>query len=228
MKKIFGIIFILLFGISALAQKGGIEILETGGFHGEEITAKTGEIWLGLFRQNENFVLLPSVITVEEVNDPIVDGPEDRSGKEVKVLGREAPLFLIRGRGFVQSREVKTVFAGPELINRNFNRDYEFSGQKYNLRVEGEKGETPENLNQTSALVLSRGEIKQVLYKPEKCDDCVWQINWAGDIDGDGRLDFYMYLTDHYNVARMKLFLSSSAGKGALVKEAAEFVTTGC
>ena len=97
---------ILVFGFSVFAQKGKIEIIETGAFHGDEISAKTGENWLGLLKQNGNYTLLPVVITVVNVHDPIVDESEsEKTGKEVKILGQENAVFLIRGGNFTQSRE---------------------------------------------------------------------------------------------------------------------------
>lgn len=228
-KSILFIAIVLIFSISAFAQN--IQILETGGFHGEEVSAETGEIWLGLYKQGENYSLLPSVLTIELFHDAIVDNDEsEKTGKEVKVLGQTEPVFLIRGKGFSQSRVIKTVFSGNERIKSDFDRTFDFSGEKYRLKVETEKPnkDYPEHLNETSKLVLTKGKTTQVLYAPEDCNDCYWQMNWAGDLDGDGKLDFYLYLTYHYNVGIRKLFLSSKAESGKLVKEVAEFTTTGC
>ncbi len=78
-------------------------------------------------------------------------------------------------------------------------------------------------------LVLTFGASNQVLYSLAGCgDDAGWSLIWAGDLDGDGKLDLYVNVTQHYNVSERKLFLSSQAQKGQLVKEIAEFVTTGC
>lgn len=60
------------------------------------------------------------------------------------------------------------------------------------------------------------------------CDDCGWGIYWAGDLDGDGKLDLYLDLANHYNVGQYRLFLSSPAEKGKLVKEVANFRFVGC
>jgi hypothetical protein len=54
------------------------------------------------------------------------------------------------------------------------------------------------------------------------------EVHWAGDIDGDGRLDVLLDTTDHYNVREMPLYLSSAAKHRALVGEAAPFTATGC
>ncbi len=222
---------ILVLSFSVCAQNGKIEILETGIFHGEELSAKTGETWLGLFKQNENYSLLPVVITVENVYDALVDNDESqKTGKEVTVLGQENAVFLIRGRNFKQSRAVKTVLDGEKSIGNDFDQNFDFAGKKYNLKVESKKKDTenPQYLNETSKLILTEGKSSQILYSVEKCDDCSWQIKWAGDLDNDGKLDFYLQLNDHYNVASMKLFLSSEAENGKLIKEVAEFTITGC
>lgn len=220
---------ILAFGINAFAQD--IQILETGGFHGEEVSAESGESWLGLFKQKNDYALLPVVLTVEDVHDPIVDSSEnEKTGKEVKVLGQGEPVFLIKGKGFINSRVVKTVFSGGKPITNIFNETYDFAGKKYNLKVQTEiiRKKVSTSLNETSKLILSDGKTEQTIYSVERCNDCHWQINWAGDLDNDGKLDFYLNLSDHYNVANLKLFLSSEAESGELVKEVAEFTTTGC
>ena len=229
-RPVLMIIVILMFVASSFSQNAGIRIMETGTFHGDEISAETGEVWLGLFRQGDAFSLLPTVITVSTVNDPIVDDADQATGKEVSVHGYETPLFLIRGNGFGQARAVPTVFVGDETIYRSFDRTFEFAGQSYRLNVESEKRsqENSENIDETSQLILTAGKHKQILYRMKHCDDCSWQINWAGDLDGDHKLDFYLYLNDHYNVVNMRLFLSSHAEKGDLVKEAAVFRLVGC
>lgn len=222
---------ILVLSFSVFAQNGKIEILETGAFHGEEVSAKTGETWLGLFKQGGNYSLLPVVITVENVHDPISDNDEsEKTGKEIKVLGQENAVFLIRGKGFGQYRPVKTIFNSDTNIESDFDETYQFGGKKYNLRVETERkdNENPKLLNETSKLILTEGKSSQIIYSVEECDDCSWQIKWAGDLDNDGKLDFYLQLNDHYNVASMKIFLSSEAENGKLVKEVAEFTITGC
>lgn len=222
---------ILILSFSVFAQNGKIKITEMGAFHGDEISAKTGETWLGLFKQNGNYSLIPVVITVENVHDAIMDENEsEKTGKEIKVLGQEKAVFLIRGGNFTQSRAVKTIFGGEQLIGNDYDENFFFESRKYNLKVESEttNQKDPKLLDPTSKLVLTEGKTRQIIYSDGGCEDCGWHLNWAGDLDGDRKLDFYMYLTNHYNVAYMKLFLSSEAEKGTLVKESAEFRYVGC
>ncbi len=78
-------------------------------------------------------------------------------------------------------------------------------------------------------LVLVNGESRQVLYSLQEWgSDPTWTLVWAGDLDRDGKLDLYVSVTQHYDVTERKLFLSSPAGEGQLVKEVAEFVTSDC
>ena len=154
---------------------------------------KLAKLWLGLFKPDKTYSLLPVVLTVENFHDAIIDNDEtEKTGKEVKVLGQSEPVFLIKGKGFSQSRVVKTAFSGRERIENDFDKTFNFAGAKYNLKVESEKTNrnNPKLLNETSKLVLTKGKTKQILYSVERCSDCYWQMNWVGDLDNDGKLDF--------------------------------------
>lgn len=222
------VISLVLFTISANAQK--IELLQTGQFHGEEVSAETGEMWLGLYKKGETYTLLPSVLTIQLFHDAIVDQNGEMSGKEVKIAGQGEPLFLLKGGNFIQGITVKTLLDKSVEITNGFDKTYNFADKIYNLKLESETTKKDENqfIQNDSKLILSVGKTKQVLYEVKDCSFCHWQINWIGDLDNDGKLDFYLFLTDHYNVANQKLFLSTQAGNGKLVKEVAEFTTTGC
>ena len=229
-RIILSVLVLAIFSFSVSAQKNKIRIIETGEFHGDEITAETGEMWLGLYTQSENYSLLPSVLTVEKVHDMIVDARDEKTGKSVKILGQTKPIFLIKGDGFVQSRTVKTVFDDEKPIGNNFDETFQFQGKNYRLYVETQNPQNAksEMVDDTSKLVLSDGKTKQIIYSQKFCDDCGWSLRWAGDLDDDGKLDFYADLSNHYNASHRRLFLSSKAGNNELVKEVAEFVTVGC
>jgi hypothetical protein len=59
-------------------------------------------------------------------------------------------------------------------------------------------------------------------------NDAVPKVIFAGDLDGDGALDLIFDITDHYNIARPTLFLSSGAQSDAFVREAARYESVGC
>jgi hypothetical protein len=230
MRKNIGVLIIGLVLLVSASSAQKIEILETGSFHGEEVGAVTGEMWLGLYKRGENYTLLPSTLIIGDFHDEIVDGANEMTGKKVTVAGAGEPLLLLKGGGFLQGSLVKTVHDERLQMTGDFDRTYEFENLSYRLKIVSDtKAEDGNNfVRNNSKLVLSAGKTSQVLYAVEECDSCFWQVNWIGDLDGDGKLDFYLYLSDHYNVANQKLFLSSEAEQGDLVKEVGEFTTTGC
>ena len=78
-------------------------------------------------------------------------------------------------------------------------------------------------------MVLESDGISQTLYEwPHGFSDQHCELIWAGDLDGDGKLDLYIDLSDHYNVMGKTLFLSSKRQPGKLVERIAQFLTVGC
>lgn len=211
-----------------------IKLLETGeGFHGDQVNAKSGEIWLGLFLENNKFFLRSTKLTVRRVKDEIVDGEGEKTGKSIFTSHKNPMVFLLKNAGFLREGEIKTVFYASEIddftgLKNGSQKSFKFNGETYNLRVEN-RTSSDEYLGKGSKLVLSRGGKEQVLnYLKDGCNDCYWHLFWVGDLDKDGKLDFYIDLSWHYNVMDRRLFLSSKAEKGKLVKNVANFWTNGC
>jgi hypothetical protein len=70
--------------------------------------------------------------------------------------------------------------------------------------------------------------VTQVLYSaPENADEPAWEILWAGDLDGDGKLDLCLQLGADSSVSERILFVSTKATSGQLVGEFAVFATKG-
>jgi hypothetical protein len=53
-------------------------------------------------------------------------------------------------------------------------------------------------------------------------------VIWAGDIDGDDRLDVLLDTSNHSNGEDTTLYLSSLAAPGQVVKSVASFASFGC
>lgn len=98
----------------------------------------------------------------------------------------------------------------------------------YRLRVADRRfgADAPEK---SSRLLLESQEVTQAVYEwPSGLLDQHCELIWAGDLDGDGKLDLIMALSDHYNVVEYTLFLSSRRSQGNLVQRVTAFVTKGC
>lgn len=63
---------------------------------------------------------------------------------------------------------------------------------------------------------------------PAAGDEAPLSLLFAGDLDGDGRLDLILDLSPHYNVRRPTLLLSRPAAPGDLLQAAAAHEATGC
>lgn len=216
---------------SAVATKTPkIQLLETGEFHGDEVKARSGERWSGLFPTANGFALLPSTISVDAVFDRVLDEDErsQKSGKKVTASRVAKPIFLLKGADMLRTGPVVTVFREEKSLGNGATIKLNLNGKRYQLKVVSQDPEPKDYLVQNTKLVLTQGRKSQTLISLREHTDAGWFLFWAGDIDRDGKLDLYLDLSPHYNASRKILFLSSQAGAGKLVKELATFETVGC
>lgn len=210
-----------------------LRLLEVGEFHGEEVQAQTGEKWVGLYISGDKSMLLNYQLTIEAVNDLVVDEPDQKTGKKVSVDLPLQPIFLVDAE-WLAAGPVRTVFTGnyEKSLHQMSPLTLKLDRASYELKVlSSENGEKCSDvaMPKNAKLVLTSEDSTQVLYSLEECgNDPAWFLLWAGDLDGDGKLDLYVSVNQHYNVSEKKLFLSSEVEEGRLVEEVAEFVTSGC
>jgi hypothetical protein len=233
-----------LIAATATAHAGDAEILRTGLFHGDEVSAEVAGSWYGLFEEEEGFALVETRVRVQSVFDPLVDMPGEATGWLVTADSEVDPLLLVRGLPGLAEGPVITVAAGGD--------DLEVGGS-YSLS-EGPRGwyalaafgtaEAPPDLYASPRvsdyelrlyrhppLALSgpaEAAVSQQLVHFEALMDGRPQLLWAGDLDRDGQLDLLMDATFHYNVSDYTLWTSSGAPEGQLVRQAARFATSGC
>jgi len=212
-------------------------LIETGQFHGDEITARRGQTWLGLFFNGRKAVLRYSKIQLRTVFDDITDyGTTKKTGKSVSTNGPRQSVFLLRGVIGLRPGPVTSVFQQEISFERTLEKvpvRLKLGRRSYVLKVVSpDMNPTPcrENAYPRNArLVLLSGRSSQTLYTLDDCgNDPSWCLLWAGDLDRDGKLDLYVNVTQHYDVSERRLFLSSRARRGRLVRQAAAFVTGGC
>lgn len=220
-------------------ERFDVDMLTTGeGFHGDEIAARNGQRWLGLLKRKNEYVLAYSKIKIRLVKDDIVDEETEITGKSVEFDAPGEPILLLRGRHGLRPGIVKSSYqilfsqkGNPEYpdsgieLRTGFDQQFDVAGSKWRLRVvKSTNAEGKEFL----ALVLDNGKITQTLFSVLDDGGYVGSLDWFGDLDRDGKPDFFMSLEYHYNVGYRSLFLSSPAGKKELVRKIAIFKTTGC
>lgn len=216
-------------------EKFNRNFLETGEVSNvDDIKAKSGEIWFGLFNENGKNVLRPTRLKVK------VYKSEGLDWKKVSVKDKNNPLFLLKNKKNLKIGEVNTLFRGRTwqearkddaemtTMKEGFNEKFNLSNTEYTLRVE--KGVDNEQ-NQILVLLLETSTTSQIVYYIDYAGegDYVGDLFWVGDIDHDGKLDLYMdfwnYEKGYYSSG---LFLSSEAEKGNLVKKSEYFMLGGC
>ena len=153
---------------------------------------------------------------------------------------RLVPLFYLQKRIYLFSEllnqgDITTLYRYDEEaetsdwvdIRNGFVKEFKIGEVIYTLRAKKGKNKTQEDI---LALVLESGGVSQTIHSLKYFGegDYLGGLYWAGDLDRDGKPDFYFSLYFHDNVEYKNLFLSSQAAKGKLVKKVATFSTTGC
>ncbi len=217
--------------------KRAIQLIEAGDFHGDQVPARSGEKWLGLYANDATSELIISRLKVILVEDEINDGRGSgrKTGKGVFVDRKTEPVFLLRNAPMLQPGKAITIYQDTNneqthsLFSGNLSA-LNLNGQPYRFSFQHHcySAEAPDQ-PACAELKLTDGVTTQTIFQtndPRVWAD--WYLRWAGDLDLDGRLDFYLTGSDEENALKRRLFLSSAASAGTLVKQVAEFVTTGC
>jgi hypothetical protein len=236
-SRIICVLALLLSLSLTIDSRPRLKVIETGQFHGDEINARSGETWLGLFVNKHRSMLRYAKVNVRRVFDEVGDENGQKTGKKVSVSGQLKPILLIRPATTLNAGPVTTLFHTKEIdFNHGlekFPAIFKLAHRSYVLKVVGD-AKNPEpcassSFPKNAKLVLISGHSQQVLYRLGDCgNDPSWYLMWAGDLDHDGKLDFYVNVTQHYDLSERKLFLSSEAKRGKLVREVGSFGTGGC
>lgn len=214
-------------------EKFNIDFLETGEVSNvEDIRAKSGETWFGLFSENSKEMLRPTKLKIKFTKADGLDW------KDISVNEKSEPLFLTNKKQ-LKSGKIKTLFRGSTFKEAN-EKDREVTGMKdgfskkfylnnveYTLRTE--KGVSTDK-QKILVLILETADISQVIhYINYQEGDGVGNLFWVGDLDRDGKLDLYMdfwnYEKGYYSSG---IFLSSEAERGNLVKKSEYLMFGGC
>lgn len=222
----------ILIATSATVVAGALgedpqSLLVLGAFHGSEIRVKSGETWIGLFKNGDGFLLRHTRIRVSPVHDPIVDESEEhRTGKQVSIDGEGEPIFLFASRLSLVEGPVAVIHSEEEPLDFRAPKSLSLQKEDYYLALILESTDVP---SLGCQIVLRHGSTSQVLESQKECDPDKWpSLLWAGDLDHDGKLDLIIDQTNHYNVTALALYLSSKARKGDLVAPAGYLHTVGC
>lgn len=210
-----------------------LKLLMEGTYHKNEVwRGAERKQWLGLYHENGQYVLRPASLQIHIVQDPIADNQGVHSGRQVVAADSNA-VFLLTGLK-QYAAVVDTVAISRHTLPANKELSFTFKGKNYHIRSFGDStqastGEFSYQRYGWKAVGIKKGKkIEQLLAEDEGFVDSIYVLLWAGDLDDDGIPDLLLDLSNHYNVSRYALFLSSKAERGKLYKKVAVFETVGC
>jgi hypothetical protein len=163
--------------------------------------------WLGLYC-NKTCALQPATLEYALIaNDP------DRLDAATSPRGA---LFVFREVAGLKAGPIaEAMFALDGDLAHDTVLPMTLNGDAYELRV------TAANpLYEKAVITLRHGDRSQVIYRMrDEIDEAHIALNFAGDLDGDGKLDLVMTNSPKYSWYPTTLYLSSAAKPGELVRE---------
>lgn len=187
--------------------------------------APTG--WLGLTLAGGRSALVRvRVALVPEVG--AIDVAGQTATKVVASLA-PPPFFVLHGVRGLRPGAVRTVVRKEIALDGAAGVAGTLGARPWRLHVEGRRIGKVEPFLADGKLVLTEGARRQVLVDlagKGEAHPGTWAILWAGDLDRDGRPDFYLNASTHYASSERSLFLSGAAGPGELVRRVAGFAIT--
>lgn len=213
----------------------GMRILRVGEFHGDEVIANAADLeWMGLFKTEDGIYYLEKIkVITTAVHDIITDEEGEKTGVLVSVSNKDSCLLLMEPKPYLISGKIKmSIDTQTDCIPRD-EMDLELGEINYTLYTTEEiPAPDEENQNHIYSVMLNDGGLNRFhttkLVQTEFWDDQFATLCFAGDIDGDGMLDLILDTSNHYNMSRITLYLSSQAEQGYLVKPVGWHVITGC
>jgi hypothetical protein len=171
--------------------------------------------WLALCRKGASVSLIDVVIEVRPFRSGAVnDGPKQQSGREIVVADCPEPLVLMRGPG---------LHAGKLSSVEHDDGKFAFAGAEYVVRRDLPGPEPEDDCGKKKVhLVLTSGAQKQTLAEADFCT--LFDVRFAGDLDGDGKLD--LVVADHLDsgATLFRLYLSKDAGPKAALRQVTTFL----
>lgn len=236
--------FALLLTIAAITfsdnpeNSTSFEILAPGSFHGDDvISGASGEIWFGVFETSSGYELRHAEMIVEAAHDPYIDRDEERTAR--LIYAADAVIDPYYDWEYKTDRWSSIDADRLMFFLRPADSVFE-EGPLYPAIVDSpdippdttiELGNSGVFLVATNeGLYLSDGSTSQRISDvyPDSHGEAV-SVVWAGDLDGDGRVDLVLDDQPHYAFwVFYRLFLSGEAEPGKLVKEVASFAAAGC
>lgn len=214
------------------------KVLTTGNFHSDEVWETADkEKWYGIFKNTEGFYLQKTTVKTKRVHDEIVDENEnEKTGWEVTTANKDSNIILIEALPYLADRKIQSLALSKNFIYADESLTVSYLGNQYRIFATGckkKEQQDPEafevrNYKLYLTININGKKKTQLLAAQPDFDDKMIELLFAGDIDGDGILDFIIDTSRHYNMISPTIYLSKPADKGQIVKPLGSYVSVGC
>lgn len=214
-----------------------VKILQEKMFHDDEIDPNLeNKTWFGLFKNKEHYTLSETKVFFNRVNDPVIDENEqDKTGWEISAAAKDTCMLLIEKLPYLNNRSISSIKV-PTYIYPDDHFKFSFQGIEYTLFATGEKSkETPDsdwivvsNYKLYLTATINGKPVTELLVAKKTFDDQMIQLFFAGDIDGDSKLDLIIETSNHYNLMSPTIYLSKPAENGKIIKPMGVLISVGC
>ena len=179
------------------------------------------DTWVELYRKGHKYYLSKAEYTIGKEWDEII-------GDSVSTLTSKRDVILYVNHLPSKMGEVNSVdlhiapnsFLDAFYLKPGTTLRFTFEGKHYELKTK-EKVFTKHGNQSYEGVILLNG--KQIVRRTN-LDKVDYSLMFAGDIDGDGKLDLVFNLSGVFGEVHVALYLSSCALPGQLVRKVAEVV----
>jgi hypothetical protein len=182
--------------------------------------------WVDLYEDNGEYYLAKADFKIEK-------GFDECSGDSLQSIIPKNKTIIFMDNPVLKAGKIKSLKINKHKIWPKEKVTYIFNGVNYVLRAEGKvmsedkvesenDDEVFKNVSNYKLYLTTGNTAEKLLLAEDSFHDTFVELLFAGDIDGDGKLDLVFSASRDYEEERVILFLSSKAKNDDAMKKVAE------
>jgi hypothetical protein len=214
-----------------------LRVFKTGSYPFEEVPSEINQSWMGLFKGPAGYyTALTGLYASQTISQDTNSNSGEPSVFNIYTEISDSSLLLWEPQHYMKAQAVHAIRLGKSQIYPGDTLKFVFENLQYQLFATGMRQGSSDGSNTTQVVhyklylkaVLNGRSCISLLVAHTDFDDCMTEILFAGDIDGDRRLDIILNSSRHYNMERPTLYLSKPAANDQVLKPMGCFTSLGC